>query len=331
MNDALNAEIRQLFASAQRIAIISHIRPDGDAIGAVLGLGLSLQAAGKNVEMVLEDGTPASFRHLPQAKKIQRRIKQPCDVIIIVDASDLPRVGNVLKGTQPDLNIDHHVTNLNYAKLNLVIPQAEATCSILTEYIPQWGLTITPEAAEALLTGIVADTLGFRTSNVRPQALTLAAQLMELGANLPDLYFRALVSRSYDSARYWGCGLSRLQRDGGLIWTSLTLEDRVTAAYNGNDDADLVNVLSAIDDAAIAVIFVEQKDGRVKVSWRSQPSWNVSAIALQFGGGGHAAASGADIIGKMAEVQEMVLQSTRQLLDKVPQNGDNNNGNGETY
>jgi bifunctional oligoribonuclease and PAP phosphatase NrnA len=138
--------------------------------------------------------------------------------------------------------------------------------------------------------------------------------LMDRGANLAELYNRALVRRSFEADRYWGQGLTRLTREGRLTWTSLTLADRAAAGYTGNDDADLVNVISAIDESDVGMIFVEQPDHRVKVSWRAQPGFDVSQIALSFGGGGHPAASGADIAGNLSEVQERVLAATRQVL-----------------
>jgi bifunctional oligoribonuclease and PAP phosphatase NrnA len=313
MPDALNEPIRRLFAAAQRIQIVSHIRPDGDAIGSLLGLGLSLEAAGKEVQMVLVDGVSHSFRHLPGSQKIVRKPSGTFDAVVVVDCSDLLRTGGAVTG-QPDLNIDHHITNLNFARLNYVCPDVEATAAILTEVLPAWGLPITEAVAKGLLTGIVSDTLGFRTSNVTPHTLRLAADLMEKGANLAELYNRALIRRTYEAARFWGLGLERLQREGRLVWTYLTLDDRHRSSYPGNDDADLVNILSSIDDSDIGIIFVEQKDHHVKVSWRAQSGWDVSNLALQFGGGGHPAASGADIPGSLEEVRQNVLVATRQVL-----------------
>jgi phosphoesterase RecJ-like protein len=315
IND-LDQAIRQRFNSAQRILIASHVRPDGDAVGSVLGLGLALQQSGKTVQMVLADGVPSNFKHLPGSNLIKHHSEGEFDLMVVVDCSDRERVGGALNGCLPDLNVDHHITNLNYAKLNLVEPEAVATSSILTQHLPEWGYVISPEIATALLTGLISDTLGFRTANITPQSLRQAASLMERGADLPDLYQRALVSRSFEAARYWGAGLSRLQRDECLIWTSLTLADREAMNYPGNDDADLVNVLSTIDEVDIAVIFVEQKGGRVKISWRSQPGFDVSQIALSFGGGGHAAASGVELNGSIDEIQNNVLQATRSLLRK---------------
>jgi phosphoesterase RecJ-like protein len=315
MRDDLHEQIRQLIKGAGKILVASHIRPDGDAVGSLLGLGLALQGCGKTVSMVLADGVPASFRHLPGAPQITRKIQGTFDTTIVVDASDLVRIGSAFTGQVIDLNIDHHITNLNFARINFVDSQAEATAAILATHLPEWGLEITEPVAKALLTGIVSDTIGFRTSNVRPQTLRLAADLMDKGANLSELYNRALIRRSYEAARFWGLGLERLQREDRLVWTTLTLDDRVMSSYPGNDDADLVNILSSIEDSDICIIFVEQKNNHIKVSWRAQPGWDVSDVALQFGGGGHPAASGADITGSLSDVQEKVLTATRMLLN----------------
>jgi phosphoesterase RecJ-like protein len=141
--------------------------------------------------------------------------------------------------------------------------------------------------------------------------LRLAADLMEQGADLSELYRLALVTRSFEAARFWGTGLSTLEREGRMVWASLTQAERKAVGYSGRDDADLVTVLASIEGADIAMIFVEQPDNHVKVSWRAQPGFDVSQIALQFGGGGHPPASGADIAGELAEVQASVLAATR--------------------
>ena len=186
MLDALDEPIARLFQAAQRIQIVSHIRPDGDAIGSLLGLGLSLEEVGKEVQMVLVDGVSHSFRHLPGSQKIVRKPSGVFDAVVVVDCSDLARTGGAVTG-QPDLNIDHHITNLNFARLNYVRPDVEATAAILTEALPRWGLPIDEPVSKGLLTGIVSDTLGFRTSNVTPHTLRLAADLMEKGANLAEM------------------------------------------------------------------------------------------------------------------------------------------------
>ncbi len=317
MNEDLHRQIAAALHQAQRIVAVSHVRPDGDAIGSLLGFGLSLQAAGKHVDMLLADGVPASLRHLPGSAQVIRQAQGEYDLAVVLDSSDLPRTGDALGQREVDINIDHHITNLNFGRLNLVDPQAVATSAILAEFLPVWGFPIKSDAAADLLSGIITDTIGFRTSNMTPTALRLAAGLMELGADLPELYRAALVQRSFEAARYWGHGLERLQRDGRLIWTSLLLADRRAAGYGGNDDADLVNFLSSTN-CDVVILFNEQKGDRVKVSWRARPALDVSNLALHFGGGGHPAAAGAEIPGSIADVQEKVLAATRAFLAAQP-------------
>ncbi|NPV78138.1 MAG: bifunctional oligoribonuclease/PAP phosphatase NrnA [Anaerolineae bacterium] len=314
MKDAPFSSIRGLLQNAQTVLVLSHIRPDGDAVGSLLGLGLALQHAGKEVTMVLADGVPSNFRHLTGSNQIVRRVNGNFDLTATVDCSDIARTGNVLGERPVDLNIDHHITNQNFGKVNLVDSAAVATSAILAEVLPALGLPLNRPVAEALLTGLVSDTIGFRTSNMTPDALRIAAKLMEHGANLPELYHQALVQRSYNAVRYWGQALTRLQKKDRLIWTALTLEDRRAASYPGNDDADLNHILSTIEAVDIAVLFVEQNNGHVKVSWRAQPGYDVSQIALKFGGGGHPAASGADIPGSLETVQNQVLEATWSVL-----------------
>ncbi|MGE5252288.1 MAG: DHH family phosphoesterase [Bacteroidota bacterium] len=316
MEKEIVGAIDSRLAEAEKIVIASHVRPDGDAIGSLLALGLALQDGGKHVQMVLVDGVSASFRHLAGSDQIRRAPEGDHDTFITVDCADFKRVGKIFQDFgQPDINIDHHVTNERFGRLNLIEPEEVATSAILTRHLPEWGLTITRPIAEALLTGIITDTLGFRTSNTTPEALRQAATLMEAGADMPELYMRGLVRRSFPSARYWGAGLSSLERKHGIVWGTLTVEDRKKAGYTGNDDADLINIISAIDSSKVGMIFVEQTDNHVKISWRAlEPGIDVSPIAKHFGGGGHAAAAGADIPGKLADIQPLVLKTTREML-----------------
>lgn len=304
--------------AAERILIATHIRPDGDAIGSLLGLGLTLQAAGKQADMVSADGVPVNYRFLSGADQVLMYPQGDYQLVITVDCSDLSRVGNALDGyAAPDVNIDHHVTNEKFARLNLVKPQATATAEILASCLPVAGYPLTQPAAAALLTGLVTDTLGFRTANMTPNAFRIAADLMEFNIDLPQIFQKTLIQRSFEAIEYWAAGLGRVQRNGGLVWTALTLADRKAARYPGRDDADLINILSSISDYNIAVVFVEQGRERVKVSWRAQPGFDVSRVAVCFGGGGHPAAAGAEIGGSLADVQEKVLKATKAIENEI--------------
>jgi len=310
----IDQKIAKKIAESETILIVSHVRPDADAVGSMLGLGLALIDAHKTVQLVLQDGV-SHYQYIPGYALVQQAPDGDFDMIIIVDCSDPQRVGDVLSAyPQPDLVVDHHKTNLQFAKLNVVESDQAATAAILYDHLTQWGLSFTPRIARCLLAGIIGDTIGFRTSNVSSDLLRKAADLMDLGADLSDIYRSELISKSYTAVRYWGAGLKRINRSGPIVWTSLTLSDKMESGYPESDDADLVNVLSSIKEAKIALIFVEQATDHIKVSWRARQGIDVSGIAFDFGGGGHAAAAGADITGNLEEVRTRVIKKTKDLL-----------------
>jgi len=316
MNNEIIGAIKERLEKAKNIVIASHVRPDGDAIGSLLGLGLALKSADKSVQMVLADGVPASFRYLEGSELVVNKPTGEHDTFITVDSAEYKRVGKIFEVFgQPDINIDHHKTNGNYAVLNLIEADEVATAAILTKHLPEWGYEITQPIAAALLTGIITDTLGFRTSNMNPSALRVCAQLMESGVDMPDIYMRSLVKKTFVAAKYWGAGLTNMEHKDGIVWSTLTLEDRKRTGYGGNDDADLINMISAIDGHKVGMIFVVQSDNHVKISWRAlEQGIDVSQVAKHFNGGGHAAAAGADIPGTLEEIQPIVLKTTRDML-----------------
>ena len=317
MNKELLRQIDQVLRGSQHLLIVSHVRPDGDAVGSLLGLGLTLQAAGKEVQMVLEDGVPQSFHHLEGTDQVHRALVGPPDCVIVVDCSDMVRTGSVLKGLgKPDINIDHHPTNEYFANMNLVIDSAVSTTEILYGMMTELGWEIPDSAAAALLTGLITDTIGFQTPNISGAALRSAADLVDRGLDMSRLYRKAMVEKSFEALRYWGEGLQTLKRENGLVWASLDLDARRAASYIGRDDADLVNQLSAVRGSNVRVIFIQQSDDEVKVSWRSQPGYDVSGIATSFGGGGHRNAAGATIPGSMSEVEARVLEATRVMMNR---------------
>ncbi len=316
MKEDITGVIKERLEKARSVIVASHVRPDGDAIGSLLGLGLALRDAGKTVQMVLADGVPASFRHLEGSELIVKEPNGDYDTFISVDCADFKRLGKPFENfDQPDINIDHHITNEKFGKINLIEAEEVATAAILTDRLPEWGYSITAPIAAALLTGIITDTLGFRTSNTTPAALRQSAALMETGVDMADLYMKSLVRKSFPAAKYWGAGLSSMEQKDGVVWATLTLEDRKRSGYGGNDDADLINMISAINGNKVGMIFVQQHDNHVKVSWRAlAPGIDVSQVAKHFNGGGHAAAAGADIPGELNEVKSMALKTTKDLL-----------------
>ncbi len=322
IDDHLAQSIYQQIQDAEHILVVTHERPDGDAIGSLLGFGLSLRDANKRVEMVCPDGVPVNMRSLEGSELIRKSPKGNFDFVIVLDCSDLGRTADVLDNFKKiDLNIDHHKTNDNFARVNIVRMQAVSTSEIVFELIKKTDLSFTKDVSNALTMGLITDTLGFRTPNVTSRALQVGAELMEFGADFHDIYYQSLVNRSFQSARIWGKGLSKLEMEDRIVWTNLTIADRKAVNYPGKDDADLINVLSSIDGAVISIVFVEQPAGFVKISWRAQPGYDTSKLAVKFGGGGHAAASGAEVYGNIQEVIKFVLHETRVLLGNIEKEG----------
>jgi phosphoesterase RecJ-like protein len=307
---------RARIASASRALVITHVHPDGDAVGSLLGLGLALRAAGKEVVLACADPIPDVFSFLPGVRDITDAPAGEFDFIAVVDVSDVSRMGSMgdLIGRRPDLVFDHHVTNGGFAAINLIDVAAASTAELIAEHLAALGLPLTQPVAECLLTGLVSDTLGFRTSNTSAKSLALAQRLIEAGAVLHTIYDHSLHKRSFTAVRLWAEGLARIRLAGRVVWTSLPLDARKASGYSGNGDADLINVLASVREADVAIIFVERPDGKVKVSWRSAPGIDVSALAVAFGGGGHAPAAGAEIPGTLAEVEAKVLTATKAIL-----------------
>lgn len=311
--------IRQRIEQSVAPLILTHERPDGDAIGSLLAMGLALKLMGKQPNLVVKDGIPARFNFLNGANETQKNLPDAWDLLIVVDCSDMDRTGFEMEaiGRQPDINIDHHPTNEHFAVINYVDSEAAATTELLFHLFRALEVPINPDISNTLMLGILTDTIGFRTPSVHPALFRTAAELQEAGADLVELYDRALNQRSFIGAQYWGRGLLQLERAGEILWTQLTLEDRNIVGYPGNDDADLVNLLTTIESPKIVIIFVEQSPSEVKVSWRSKIGYNVARVASSFGGGGHEQAAGAMVTGALAEVKAKVLKATQELLDPL--------------
>jgi phosphoesterase RecJ-like protein len=319
MENDLIRQAQEILSRSHSVLVLTHQRPDGDALGSMLGMVHMLRAAGKKAHPVLAEGMSSVFRYLPGSGDVHAEVPGVYDLSVLVDCADRERISLPENAPAPsiDLVIDHHVTNGRFAKINLVDSTAASTAEYLADLAGGLGLGLTSEAAICLMAGVVTDTLGFRTSNTGIHTLEVTAALIRAGASLPEAVERSLHRRSLAAARYWGAGLSRLARDGEIVWTSLTLADRSTAGYPGRDDADLVNILSSIDGHEVALMFIEQDGGKIKISWRVIAGLDVTPLAISFGGGGHPAASGAQIAGPLEEVQDTVLRRTKEWLAGV--------------
>jgi len=257
------------------------------------------------------DPIPARFNYIPGAKAIVQDTSATFDLVISLDCSDLERLGHFAQmptfESVPLLNIDHHLTNLYFGTVNLVDPHASSTAEVVLRLLDYMAVPLDAELAICLLTGIVTDTRGFRTSNVTIQVMEAALRLIKAGASLPHITQRGLDRRSIVAMRLWGAALTQLQVSGRVIWTSIPLAMRRAAGYTDNGDAGLVSFLISANDADATVVFVEREDGRIEVGFRAAPDFDVGHVALVLGGGGHALAAGCTLPGPMSKAQAQVL------------------------
>lgn len=302
---------------ATSILAVSHVSPDGDAIGSLLAFGEIVQRLGKPCTLVCADPPPASLHFLPGIETIQRQAAGWFDLAVGLDASDPRRLGESFTGpplAARTLNIDHHVTNTRFANVNWVEPAAAATAELVFILADALHVALTPTLAANLLAGVVTDTRGFRTSNTTPRTLQMASQLMAAGAPLFEIMDRALERRTLKQVHLWGMALQRAQLDGRILWSEVTSADRQRLGLVEDDaDAGLSSFLINAEEADVSAVFVE-RGGKIEVSLRAIPGLSVAEAATALGGGGHPPAAGCTLAGPLDEIKRLVLATLTNSL-----------------
>jgi phosphoesterase RecJ-like protein len=315
----MTKEPKELINRAQRIFLITHVDPDGDAIGSTLALNHTLTKMGKNCTLACVDPIPEGLAFLPGVQKFGAPRITNEDLIIAVDDSDPNRFGrayeHILSLGIPVLNIDHHVTNNLFGTVNVVRTKAAATAEIVFDLLQDWGIALDPLVATYLLTGIVTDTQCFSTSSTTPRTLDIAAQLMRAGASLTDINENVFKKRELATLRLWGSILDQTRLDGQLVWSVYTqdMQSLYRARSDGGDG--IVNLLATAREAKAAIVFKEIDGGQIDISIRSRPGVDISPIAVYFGGGGHPQAAGSILKGSLEEIIPKVLTKAKEVLN----------------
>jgi phosphoesterase RecJ-like protein len=312
--------IREALNDAYKILVITHIGPDGDAIGSLTAMGLMLQKLDKCATLLSDDGVPKRFRYLPLADDVVQTppADEKYDLIITLDAGDMTRIGKGLKKFPEPLptliNIDHHVTNTYFGDINLVDREACSTTEILFKLLPELEIQLNSSLAECLLTGLVTDTLNFRTANVTGQTLKTAGILVDAGVDLHQITTEALTLKEMATFLLWKMGLNNAIIEDGLIWTAISDKERKEVGHQGYSTNGLANMLSDIYDIKMSAVLLEMSDGRVSISFRCRPPYQVSELAEALGGGGHHLASGCTLKGPLEEVISLVVTRSKESL-----------------
>jgi len=315
--------IKQSINEAQAILVLTHVDPDGDAIGSLTAVGNALARMGKQVTMACDDNVPGRFRFLPLTDKVQKGVSADAtfDLAIALDCGDESRMGRTFADLNQKpflINIDHHVTNTKFGQINLVDGEATSTAEMLYELLVAIGVDITADIALSLLTGVVTDTLGFRIVGVTPRTMEITSALMAAGADLSLVTMLALNLKPFSTIRLWQLGLNQLKLDSGLAWSSLTYKAQQEINFNSPSSAGLVNILANIEEAVMSAVLLEQQDGTVRVGFRCRPPYSVSEVALNLGGGGHPLAAGCTLDGPLAKAEALVVGMCKEAIAQQP-------------
>jgi phosphoesterase RecJ-like protein len=314
--------ILQVLLGADSILISSHINPDGDSIGTLIGLGLALESLGKDVLLVNSDETPLVYRFLEGTERILRpeQVEVLPDTVVLVDCTDLDRVGKGLaerlKNVPVLVNIDHHLSNSRFGHYNLVDEGAAATAEIVARILGPLGVRLNKAMATALYTGVVMDTGSFQYSNTTSNTFRLAAYLLEQDVDLDQVRDKLFESQPLEMLRLMGEALLTLKvsADGRIAWVEVTREMLIRTKARDEHCDGLINHLRSVAGVEIAILFREIPDGQIKVGLRSKSMADVNQLAAQFGGGGHRRAAGCVLSGKMNRAVERVLHAAEEVL-----------------
>ena len=309
-------EIGRVLREHNRFAILSHVRPDGDALGCQIALALSLQQLGKEVRVWNEDGMLEKYSFLPRAELLNKPPAAPedVDVAIALDTAIQNRLGTAfaaVRSAKMWINIDHHLSNPGYGDLVYVDPTAPATGQIIFDLIKNQGFPFNREIAENLFAAISTDTGSFQYPKTSARTFEIAAQLVCTGIDVGRLnqqLYENYPRRRIELLREL-LGTMRFASGDRVASFSLSLKTAAALQVLPEDNEGLIDHLREIRGVIVAVFFEELSDGKVRVSMRSKTdAIDVCVICQKFGGGGHTLAAGARVRGTLAEVEQRVLE-----------------------
>lgn len=305
---------------SRTLLVASHVNPDGDAVGALLALGLALKSMNKGVCIYNQSAIPAVYRFLPSVSNIGQTVAQPMeyDAVVVLDCGSIERLGSIaadVRNTPMIINIDHHMTNTRFGHIHLIDPTACATAEIVYRLIKQLPVKIDRAIAMAIYTGILTDTGSFRFSNTNKASFAICSEMIECGANPYEVAQFVYGHYSLGRIKLLNLALDSLEisANGKMSIMSLTQDMMDNTGTQVEDIDGIINYARRIEDVKIAALIHEVAgNGRDRrqyhVSLRSDGSVNVAHIAAYFGGGGHANAAGFSAEAALPELKNKIVQ-----------------------
>lgn len=297
--------------------MVSHVKPDGDTLGAGLALGLALKQLGKRVHYFQQDPVPRNLRFLPDTQYVSRQLPgdlPPDTLYVFCDMSDWRRAGEFLPAVAREnmLDIDHHLGNSHFGKLNYVLEKECSTGTAVMHLLRALGITIDRDVATCILTTIMTDTGGFMHSNASPEALELSAEMIRAGADKEAITEEIFLKKRVAATKLLGRIIEAMKFDDGGRYCYSHVDDAMLneTGADGEDTEDTVNVLRGQEGVEVAALF-KAIDGEIRVSLRSNGRVNVQAAAASLGGGGHFRASGLTYNGSLDDAIAAVHAALR--------------------
>ena len=324
INAALVKQAMALIRPAQHIALLAHEHPDGDCIGSALGMAFMLMALGKTCRVVCADPPPRNLSFLPGIEGVQQTLDdEQFDLVIALDASEMPRFGSVYTRHQTFLdhaailNIDHHIGNGGCGQVNIIDERASATAELLVVFQQQADLPLNREAALCLLTGIITDTSSFQFTNTTPRTLEAAALLMRHDV-IPETIVQPIYrTRPLAQVRLQALAIdnARTACDGRLIWSHATDETLQAVGATPDMDDNLSGVLRDVEGVQVAAFFKNYGDPTTtRLSLRCAEPYNAAKFCQRYDGGGHARAAGATIKLPLNEAMPFVVKELQNMM-----------------
>ncbi|MDK2872163.1 MAG: bifunctional oligoribonuclease and phosphatase NrnA [bacterium] len=308
---------------AKEISIISHERPDGDAIGSLLAMGLGIERLGKTVKMFTPDGLPRIYSFLSGSERIRRLDMsefKSSDLCIFLDTANPERIGDGfdLKSISSFIiNIDHHIDNKVYGDINLIDPSASATGELVYEILQEEEGLITREVADALYTAILTDSGRFSHSSTSPKTHIIVADLLSKGADKTRITRHLYENKPFSLLKLIGKVLDKAEIafDGRVIWSSLSERELKDNGFDIVESEGFLYFLRMSEGAKIVILFREMIEGKVRVSLRSNDEdINVRLLASRFGGGGHDMAAACTLDTNLEEAKRLIFEAIREMF-----------------
>ena len=308
----------EIINSCYNILLLTHESPDGDAIGSLVAFYHMLKDMNKNVDILIPEYSPG-FDFLDSMDDIIKESSKSYDLAIVVDCASKKRIGQCNKefdNCKKSIVIDHHASNSKYGDINHIEEDTSSCCQVIYYLFKDWKINITKQIGEALTVGLLTDTAGFRNSNVDKKTFLMAADLLDLGVDIHNIYYLALSKKTMAQYLLMKMTLDRVElyHDGKIAFSYISSEDMENVGAKMGDHEGLVDLGRNIEGVEVSVFLRE--DNGYKISFRSNGHINVNNIAGKFDGGGHKMAAGGSSNLGFKELKEKLIEETIKEFNK---------------